>query len=210
MALQVLSPVKTGGKFVRSLSIGPLFPHEHRSTRGRASGSSAPESARAKQVLARDDAVEARCGEAIRNLVEYLSMHPAERYRVYASSEPLPASREYYCWARRSKTREWALRLLRRLGCCTTLLVEGGTCERTYPDQDADTPGLVDATTRAQLLPRQVRSDGGSIQANGGLSDFSLVLQTCIATKVEYARDLTDCWLAVFQLEQAAGSDVQR
>jgi cobalt-zinc-cadmium efflux system outer membrane protein len=41
------------------------------------------------------------------------------------------------------------------------------------------------------------------------LSDFLLALQTYIATKVEYLGDLTNYWTAVFQLEQAIGTNLR-
>jgi cobalt-zinc-cadmium efflux system outer membrane protein len=42
------------------------------------------------------------------------------------------------------------------------------------------------------------------------LSDFLLALQTYIATKVEYFGDLTNYWTAVYQLEEAAATELHR
>jgi len=42
------------------------------------------------------------------------------------------------------------------------------------------------------------------------LSDFLLALQTYIATKVEYFGDLTSYWTAVYQLEEAVGTELSR
>jgi outer membrane protein, heavy metal efflux system len=42
------------------------------------------------------------------------------------------------------------------------------------------------------------------------LTDFLLALQTYIATKVEYFGDLTNYWTAVYQLEQAAATELHQ
>jgi cobalt-zinc-cadmium efflux system outer membrane protein len=42
------------------------------------------------------------------------------------------------------------------------------------------------------------------------LTDFLLALQTYIATKVEYYGDLTNYWTAVYQLEEAVGTDLHQ
>lgn len=42
------------------------------------------------------------------------------------------------------------------------------------------------------------------------LTDFLLALQTYIATKVEYYGDLTNYWTAIYQLEEAVGTELHQ
>jgi cobalt-zinc-cadmium efflux system outer membrane protein len=60
-------------------------------------------------------------------------------------------------------------------------------------------------SAKAALDITRLQYDKGA----ASLSDFLLALQTYIATKVEYFGDLTNYWTAVFQLEEAVGTNLR-
>jgi len=73
--------------------------------------------------------------------------------------------------------------------------------------------GEPDGKVRSILESAKVALDITRLQYEKGaasLSDFLLALQTYIATKVEYFGDLTTYWTAVYQLEEATGTEVHR
>ncbi len=73
--------------------------------------------------------------------------------------------------------------------------------------------GETDPKVRPILQSAKVALDITRLQWERGaasLTDFLLALQTYIATKVEYFGDLTNYWTAVFQLEEAAATELHR
>jgi cobalt-zinc-cadmium efflux system outer membrane protein len=73
--------------------------------------------------------------------------------------------------------------------------------------------GEPEAKVRSILESSKVALDITRLQYEKGaasLSDFLLALQTYIATKVEYFGDLTNYWTAVYQLEEAAATELHR
>jgi cobalt-zinc-cadmium efflux system outer membrane protein len=73
--------------------------------------------------------------------------------------------------------------------------------------------GEPDAKVRPILESAKVALDITRFQWERGaasLTDFLLALQTYIATKVEYYGDLTTYWTAVYQLEEAVGTELRR
>jgi cobalt-zinc-cadmium efflux system outer membrane protein len=73
--------------------------------------------------------------------------------------------------------------------------------------------GEDEGNVRPILTSAKVALDITRLQWERGaasLTDFLLALQTYIATKVEYYGDLTSYWTAVYQLEQAVGTELQR
>jgi outer membrane protein TolC len=73
--------------------------------------------------------------------------------------------------------------------------------------------GEPESKVRSILESAKVALDITRLQYEKGaasLSDFLLALQTYIATKVEYFGDLTNYWTAVYQLEEAAATELHR
>jgi cobalt-zinc-cadmium efflux system outer membrane protein len=73
--------------------------------------------------------------------------------------------------------------------------------------------GEPDKKVRSILESAKVALDITRLQWERGaasLTDFLLALQTYIATKVEYYGDLTNYWTAVYQLEEAAATELHR
>jgi cobalt-zinc-cadmium efflux system outer membrane protein len=73
--------------------------------------------------------------------------------------------------------------------------------------------GEPEAKVRPILESSKVALDITRLQWERGaasLTDFLLALQTYIATKVEYYGDLTSYWTAVYQLEEAIGTELRR
>lgn len=71
--------------------------------------------------------------------------------------------------------------------------------------------GEADGKVRPILESAKVALDITRLQWERGaasLTDFLLALQTYIATKVEYFGDLTNYWTAVYQLEEAAATEL--
>jgi len=75
--------------------------------------------------------------------------------------------------------------------------------EKGEPEQQVR-PILQSAKTALDITRLQYEKGAAS------LSDFLLALQTYIATKVEYLGDLTGYWTAVYQLEEAVGTELSR
>jgi outer membrane protein, heavy metal efflux system len=73
--------------------------------------------------------------------------------------------------------------------------------------------GEPEAKVRPILQSAKVALDITHLQWERGaasLTDFLLALQTYIATKVEYYGDLTNYWTAVYQLEEAVGTELHQ
>jgi outer membrane protein, heavy metal efflux system len=73
--------------------------------------------------------------------------------------------------------------------------------------------GEPEAKVRPILESAKVALDITRLQWERGaasLTDFLLALQTYIATKVEYFGDLTNYWTAVYQLEEAAATELHQ
>jgi cobalt-zinc-cadmium efflux system outer membrane protein len=73
--------------------------------------------------------------------------------------------------------------------------------------------GEPDAKVRPILESAKVALDIIRLQWERGaasLTDFLFAFQTYIATKVEYYGDLTSYWTAVYQLEEAIGTELHR
>ncbi len=67
-----------------------------------------------------------------------------------------------------------------------------------------ETKGLLEsAKTARDITELQFKAGAGS------LIDFLDAQRTFIATKIEYLQDLTNYWIAVYQLEQAVGMELQ-
>jgi cobalt-zinc-cadmium efflux system outer membrane protein len=67
-----------------------------------------------------------------------------------------------------------------------------------------ETKGLLESAKTARDVT-EVQFKAGA----GTLIDFLDAQRTFIATKIEYLQDLTNYWTAVYQLEQAVGTDLQ-
>ena len=84
----------------------------------------------------------------------------------------------------------------------------------TFESALAELESIVERMEGGGLLSRaKFARDNTEIQYRAGkvaLIDFLDASRTYIATTVEYLQDLTNYWTAVYQLEQAVGTELRK